>query len=180
YGIQQLIELIKTKNISSIDTLQNALPARVSREEWLNVGGQLLPVSSVNKLKQLIKTGKLSSWDAVHDYYTIEGNNYAEQKLKHALASFIEISKVNIKKIDKATLNSLLDEALVMQQWITENIFTSREKDYTNPFRKMLYNSDEEMNKVVGPLADNSFINQQKEELKAFTKEIAVLKKKLK
>jgi aconitase B len=90
YGIQQLIELIKTKNISSIDTLQNALPARVSREEWLNVGGQLLPVSSVNKLKQLIKTGKLSSWDAVHDYYTIEGNNYAEQKLKHALASFID------------------------------------------------------------------------------------------
>jgi len=180
YGIQQLIECIKNNKIITLEALQKALPARVSREEWLNVGGQLMPVNSVNKLKQQLITGKITSWDAVHEYYTIEGNNYAEQKLKHAIASLSEISKLNIKKLDKTTFNSLLEEALATTQWITENIFISREKDYTNPFRKMMYNSDEEMNKVVGSLADNGFINQQKEELKLFTKEIAALKKKIK
>lgn len=42
-----------------------------------------------------------------------------------------------------------------------KNILESRAKDYTNPFRKMVYDNNEEMNQVVGRLEDNSFIQHQ-------------------
>ncbi|MBS1579394.1 MAG: DUF4954 family protein [Bacteroidetes bacterium] len=177
YGIQQLTEFIKVKNIKSIPQLQKAFPARFLREDWLNVGGQLITTQSVNKLNQQIKSGKINTWDAVHEYYLKEGKNYAEQKTKHALASLTEISKINLKKIDKSALNNLLDAALDTQKIITENIFNSRKKDYTNTFRKMMYNSEEEMNNVLGSLQENTFIKQQKEVLKKYTKEIASFKK---
>ncbi|MBS1640771.1 MAG: DUF4954 family protein [Bacteroidetes bacterium] len=177
YGIQQLTEFIKVKSIKSIQQLQKAVPAKLLREEWLNVGGQLITTQSVNKLNQQIKLGKINTWDAVHEYYLKEGKNYAEQKTKHALASLIEISKINLKKIDKSALNNLLDAALDTQQLITTNIFNSRKKDYTNAFRKMMYSSEEEMNTVLGSLQENNFIQQQKEVLKKYTKEIASFKK---
>ncbi|MBS1643133.1 MAG: DUF4954 family protein [Bacteroidetes bacterium] len=177
YGIQQLTEFIKIKSIKSIQQLQKAVPAKLLREEWLNVGGQLITTQSVNKLNQQIKSGKINTWDAVHEYYLKEGKNYAEQKTKHALASLTEISKINLKKIDKSALNNLLDAALDTQQLITTNIFNSRKKDYTNAFRKMMYNSEEEMNTVLGSLQENNFIQQQKEVLKKYTKEIASFKK---
>ena len=42
-----------------------------------------------------------------------------------------------------------------------KGIYESREKDYTNPFRKMVYDTKKEMNKVLGKLEDNTFIQQQ-------------------
>ncbi|MBS1628354.1 MAG: DUF4954 family protein [Bacteroidetes bacterium] len=177
YGVQQLTEFIKTKNIKSIQQLQKSVPARLSKDEWLNVGGQLMPTQSVNKLNEQIKLGKINTWDAVHSYYLQEGKKYEEQKTKHALASLIEISKINLKKIDKSTLNNLLESALDTQKLITTNIFNSRKKDYTNTFRKMMYSSEEEMNNVLGSLQENTFIKQQKEVLKNYTKQIATLKK---
>ena len=56
-----------------------------------------------------------------------------------------------------------------------ENITRSREKDYNNPFRKMVYDSQEEMDKVMGSLSDNSFIRQEAKALKTFEKNVATL-----
>ena len=77
-------------------------------------------------------------------------------------------------------LNDLISETLATKNWITEKILESRAKDYTNEFRKMAYDTQEEMNNVVGALKNNSFINQQQEELKSFTEKIILIKKKLK
>jgi hypothetical protein len=55
---------------------------------------------------------------------------------------------------------------------MTENIYTSRAKDYQNYFKKMVYDSEKEMEAVVGKLEDNSFINQQNEELATFRKRV--------
>jgi hypothetical protein len=66
------------------------------------------------------------------------------------------------------------------KEWITKGIHDSRAKDYTNPYRMMVYESIGEMNEVVGKLEENSFIKQQIAELQAFKKEIQLLKKKFK
>ena len=60
---------------------------------------------------------------------------------------------------------------------MTDNIEKSRAKDYTNPFRKITFENDDEMTSVVGTLEDNSFIKHQQEELKQFKAEIETLKK---
>lgn len=53
-------------------------------------------------------------------------------------------------------------------------------KDYTNPFRKMLYDSDEEMNTVLGKLEDNSFVQLQLASLEAMKSQVNEIFKTIK
>jgi hypothetical protein len=58
---------------------------------------------------------------------------------------------------------------VVTKEWITKGHQRFKgERLYTNPYRKMVYESVGEMNEVLGKLEENSFINQQIEELKSF------------
>jgi hypothetical protein len=57
-------------------------------------------------------------------------------------------------------------------EWITQGIFSSRKKDYLNPFRKMVYESQAEMDQVIGKLDDNSFIINQEKEFKKYQLQI--------
>lgn len=180
YGTSQLLQYIKENNFTSLQELTASLPARPTRGEWANVGGQLIPVTELESFKEKIRTGKIKSWDAVHEYYQAEGNRYPAQKLKHALASLAEITGINLKKMDAHQFAGLLSGMVATKEWITKGIHDSRAKDYTNPYRKMVYESIGEMNEVVGKLEENSFIKQQIAELQLFKKEVASLKKKFK
>jgi NDP-sugar pyrophosphorylase family protein len=179
YATTQLIQFIQQNNFKSIADISKAIPT-VKRNDWLNIGGQLMPVTTVTTLREKIKSNKLKSWTDVHKFYKTEGSKYPLEKLKHALASLNELSGINVKKLDAAMLSSFLQQTVSTKEWITKEIFTTREKDYTNHFRAMVYDTMEEMNKVVGRLEDNSFIKDQNEELKNFKEEITALKKKLK
>jgi hypothetical protein len=66
----------------------------------------------------------------------------------------------------------LLQQAVATKDWIAKGIYESRAKDYQNPYRKMVFETQQEMEKVIGKLSDNSFINQQKEETAAFHKKV--------
>jgi hypothetical protein len=52
--------------------------------------------------------------------------------------------------------------------WITDGIKLSRKKDYENEFRKMVYDSEAEMNKVMGSFEENSFIKMKQKEADDF------------
>ncbi len=177
YGIIHLLDMISEQQIRSIDALRSALPARTKRTEWINIGGQLITTADHHQLKEKIKTGKIKSWDDVHAQYSSMGNKYLTQKRAHALASLAEITELSLKKIDSQKLGLLLNNALTTKEWMTKGIYDSRAKDYQNPFRKMVYESFEEMNAVVGKLEDNSFIKQQLAELTSFKQQVARLKK---
>jgi NDP-sugar pyrophosphorylase family protein len=180
YGMQALLSLIKENNPASFEELLALLPAPSKRVEWLNIGGQLIPSEEINLLKEKIKSGKIKSWDQVHEYYIQQGNKYTLLKNKHALASLAEITGISLKKISKEQFNSLLNTIIATKEWMTKGIYDSRAKDYVNPYRKMVYENTAEMNEVVGKLDDNGFIKQQMEELKAFKKEMQAIRKKLK
>jgi hypothetical protein len=60
---------------------------------------------------------------------------------------------------------------------MVKGIHDSREKDYTNSFRKMVYENDAEMEAVTGKFAENSFIQQQQTELKVVKKAVHQLMK---
>ena len=180
YGVMQLLQLIKENSFTTYKELTAALPAKATRTEWINIGGQLMPAEDINTLKEKIRNGKIKSWDAVHEYYQMQGGKYLQQKIKHALASLSEITGIHLKKMDTHQFNNLLNSVIVTKEWMTKGIHDSRAKDYTNPYRKMVYESIPEMNQVLGKLEDNNFIKQQIEELQSFKKEIASLKKRFK
>lgn len=180
YGTTHLLKFIKENDFASIKELAAALPAKSTRNEWSNVGGQLIPVTELDSLKEKIRTGKIKSWDAVHQYYQTQGDKYPAQKLKHALASLAEITGINLRKLDAHQFTNLLNGMVATKEWLTKGIYDSRAKDYTSPYRKMVYESIGEMNEVLGKLEENSFIKQQIAELQVFKKDIQSLKKKFK
>ena len=180
YGSCQLINFIKTHSFKTLEDVIHVLSGKLKRKQWVNIGGQLLLKDAVEQFKQQVKDGKIQGWDGVHHWYAEKGTHYTEQKLKHALASLAEIKNINLKQIDAAYLNDLIDEAIATKEWITNSIFESRAKDYDNPYRAMVYENEAEMESVVGRLEDNTFINQQIAELAAFKNEMSELKKRYK
>ena len=176
YGSSQLIKFIQKRSFKSVEDVVNILSPKLKRKEWVNVGGQLLLKDDVESLKAHIKEGKLVGWDAVHHWYAEKGTQYQEKKLKHALASLAEINGWNLKQLDANNLSSLIAANISTKEWITQNIYESRAKDYKSSYRAMVYDNQEEMENVVGKLEDNTFINQQVEEMAAFRKEMENLK----
>ena len=172
YGVEQLTNLIEQNGISSFDELQQVLPRDVRRAEWVNVGGQLLPKTELQNLLQNIKSRKIRNWTEVHNVYQQNGKQYATQKLQHAYASLLELLQLSDTGLTAERFSGLLQQALAFKTWMVNNIADSRAKDYQNEFRKMVYENQEEMAKVVGRLEDNVFINQQKESLERFQETI--------
>lgn len=172
YGIIHLINVIKETGISDFNTLATILPANAQRETWLNIGGQLVPEKEADKLRINVKGEIITSWDGLHDWYAEQGVLYPEQKTQHALASLQEITGLHLQQLSAPQLKELLEEAITTRQWMVDAIYTSRAKDYSNPYRKMVYDNDKEMEKVVGSLDKNSFIKQQRAELATFTQEV--------
>lgn len=177
YGVIQLINHIRKHNISSFQKLMQSLPSKPERKEWINIGGQLIPATSVQTLMRNIRSGKIRGWDDVHVFYAKNSKLYHEQKLQHSFASLLEVMKLNPKKITKKTFANLLQQASNTREWMVKAIYHAREKDYQNPFRQMLYDTQKEMEKVIGKLSDNSFILQQEKELKEFREQIAEISK---
>lgn len=175
YAVNRLIDFIDREKIKSFELLKQRLPKRAKRTAWANAGGQLIQQKDLEQLKNGIKSGKVKSWDQVHAFYTKAGNKYATDKLQHAVASLLEILNITSDKIDKPFFKQLLQEAVDTKEWITEGIYRSRAKDYKNPFRKMVYESQAEMEAVNGKLADNTFIKLQEEEMAMYKKRVKQL-----
>ena len=138
--------------------------------KWENIGGQLIPTKSVENLKRRITNGKINSWDEVHSFYEEQSTIYENEKINHALATLSEYIGKDITKLNKKELEQILKDSVETKKWICDNILISKQKDYKNPYRKMIYASQKEMDQVLGKLKDNSFIKTQKEELKIYTK----------
>jgi len=178
YGSLELTKYIQSHSFENVASLVNSLSANFKRKEWINVGGQLIKKDDVNTFKNDIKNEKLIGWDAVHNWYLEKGSEYAENRLKHALASLSEIENLNLKSLTSEKLEHILNNTIKTKEWITKEIFESRAKDYSNPFRTMVYDNEEEMNQVIGKLADNGFINSQTASLEMFKQELKAIKQR--
>ena len=172
YCANQLLYFLNEKGISDYKNLVDSLPEINVLNEWLNVGGQLIPTDEIHLLNKRIQENEITSWDALHSFYKQQAELYSSQKLSHSLAALQAIAGVQINKIDKEELKSLFKKAVSTKEWMTQGIYQSRAKDYTNPFRKIAYNSQKEMDEVTGKLEDNSFIKQQNDELEKYKNRI--------
>lgn len=175
YGLIHFILLLDESG--NIDHVNKKLPFS-KRSGWLNIGGQLLPEEDVEVMKGKIKNNEIKSWDELHEYYKTKGGEYPAQKLQHALSSLFEIENIQPEKISTEKIKEWLYEVVEISTGITEKIAQSRKKDYANPFRKMVYESEIEMTNVLGSFEDNSFIKQKQEELENFKQLIQKLKVK--
>jgi hypothetical protein len=175
YGVSQILQLAEDKTISNWEQLLKALPKYPVRKQWKNMGGQLIPGAAIQKLVRNIRSGKINSWDELHDFYQQQGKQYYKEKIHHAYASLLEIIRLSPSRFTKKIFIQLLQKAVAIKEDMLKRITESRAKDYSNPFRKMLYDTEKEMEKVIGTLKDNAFILQQQKEMAAFREKAARL-----
>jgi NDP-sugar pyrophosphorylase family protein len=180
YGITHLMAYATQHNEFSVRKLKADLSGkRLERTEWLNVGGQLIPEEDVFELRKNIRSNEIKSWDDIHEYYVAEGERYEEKKTLHAITALLEIEQLSISGLTKKVFTEWIKEIKNTKQWMVDSIESSRKKDYTNPFRKMMYDTQEELDEVLGKFDDNVFIKDQKAELKVFNKNLNSFIKKI-
>ena len=90
------------------------------------------------------------------------------------------INKLTPSKFNKKIFKKLLDQAIATREWMLKAIYDSRAKDYHNEFRRMVYETQEQMDKVLGKLDENTFINQQEMEFQQFKRQANDLMKSFK
>jgi hypothetical protein len=178
YAMNQLIEYINANNFISFEELQDSLPSRPVLTKWTNIGGQLIPQPEIDKLLRNIQSNKIKGWNEVHDFYKEQGTTYPEQKFHHAIAALKETHGIQLKKISASVIENMLQKSVLTREWLVNQIHAARAKDYKNPFRKMVYESEEEMNKILGSINDNGFIKHEMDSLTDYKKNInSILKK---
>jgi hypothetical protein len=177
YGIRALINLLKEKECKNIVQLKKAIPSKLTIEPFINVGGQLIKQQALDSLLQKIKSGKVKSWNTIHDFYEQQGNVYANQKQINALAVLETLTGIRLTNITGKEFNQLLTQAEQIQGSINNRIRQSRMKDYENEFRKMVYANEAEMKAVLGDPEQNAFLLQQQKETVQLKKTIQQIRK---
>lgn len=173
YGVLHLMDALED-GLSLQEIIAGV--SSLKRTNWENIGGQLMESNALREFLDDIKSGKIDSWDHVHDFYHERSKDYGMDKRQHALLSLGEILALEGIAISEDKIVSLLDETLQHRIWIVDQIYSSRAKDYKNPFKNMIYANDDERDLVVGKLEENAFINQQQKELEIFKVRVANLK----
>ena len=179
YGSMELLNHLQYNKFADFNAFKKSLSAKVQRSEWLNIGGQMIQKTEIENLKRNIRSGKVKSWNELHDFYRQQGAAYSADRLNHGYTSLLEILNITPKQFTPILLKQLLLQALGTKEWMCKGIYDSRAKDYSNPFRKMVYDTNEEMNKVLGRLEDNSFIQQQLADLDVMKKRVKAVIRKL-
>ena len=178
YGVTELVAHIRHQDFTSFEAFKKSIPSRISRSKWKNMGGQLIPAQDVEKLKSKIRSGKIGSWQQVHQFYTEAGEQYEKNKLAHAYTSLLEVENITGKQLTADVFRTLLEKSLATKSRISRDIHDSREKDYNNPFRRIVYETRAEMDAVIGRIEDNQFIQDQYAELEDYKKTVKKLVKK--
>ena len=180
YGMESLVSSINQKEGKNILANIKNKAINYNEAEWVNLGGQLIPQKSLQTLLSKIKNDQIESWDQIHEFYEVASSKYLDKRKNHALVALELITKKKLASITNKQLMSWLDDYLVIKSDIANRIEKTRAKDYSNPFRKMVYQNEAEMIAVVGDLKDNGFIKEQNLALKAIELNIAAIKTKLK
>lgn len=179
YAGTQMIRYITAHSTTGIKQLLQSFEVNPTIKEWVNVGGQLIAKNDLEQLLSEIREGKSNGWEDVHNFYKLCAGKYPLQKLQHAVSILLNIDNIKSTDIDNNFLANLFHQTLETKEWITKNVYSSKEKDYENTFKNMVYDSKEEMENVLGRFENNTFILQQNEELILFKEQVEMLLKRL-
>ncbi len=180
YALEQILVNIKSGEFKNLADFQESLPENKIPVIWINVGGQLIKKSALDKMLVNIRQNRIDGWKDIHQFYLNESKNYKTDKLHHALDILWKVNDISIKKIKPIEFKELLSQTMQTAEWITNGIYSSREKDYLNPFRRMVYENQAEMDQVIGKLDENSFIKNQDIAFREYQSTILILIEKWK
>ena len=165
YAVKNLVAYLSAHPQATLDTMGKDL-AGPRQREWVNLGGQLMRGPDSARLISEIKAGKYRNWFEIHAAYDKLWAEYPKHKQQHALATLLEL--LGVTKLTPEIWDAALTEAVRIQEFVCQQVYISRKKDYDNPFRQATFRNAEEMRAVLGTPEENSFVRQTKKETEAF------------
>ncbi len=136
--------------------------------EWENIGGQIVPKEKLEQLFCSIKAGEIGSWQEIHAVYDRWQAEYTNYKTRYALYLLEQLYSRKIEEFNQEIFSDILDDVTLVSDYMYESSISSRQKDYTDFFRKITYKNEEEMLSVIGRIEDNSFLKTLKNETEEF------------
>jgi NDP-sugar pyrophosphorylase family protein len=175
YAVKNLMAYMQSNPQSSFSSMCQVL-ARERERQWVNLGGQLVPAGDADRIRSDIVAGKLNNWQKIHHRYDELWDAYSLEKQRHAFASLCEI--VGTETITKELWGAALDKAVEIQEFVRDQVYITRKKDFDNPFRQATFRNLNEMTAAIGTIEDNSFVKQIRSETEDFKKIIQEIKKR--
>ncbi|MHC4757340.1 MAG: DUF4954 family protein [Planctomycetota bacterium] len=174
YAVKNLMEYM-VENDSTFSSMCDTLKEKCERD-WVNIGGQLIPSKDFDKLREDIGKGELADWEQIHGRYDVLWQAYPLEKQRHAFMVLCNL--LGTDNPTKEQWISSLDKAVTIQEFIRDEVYTSRKKDFDNRFRQATYRNIEEMAAAIGTIEDNDFVKQVREETETFRNAVEEVKSK--
>jgi hypothetical protein len=141
--------------------------------QWENMGGQIVPAFRVDILRKDIREGKTADWDAIHAVYDAWHTLYAEDKAAHAWSVLwyrdAEKKTPAALNADRSALIQKIETAVTIKRSLAKQVYETRAKDFTDPYRLVTFRSRNEMEMVAGK-PENAFVEYAREDLAGFEK----------
>jgi hypothetical protein len=171
YAVRTLMEFMEAQGWENLDALKANLEP-LGATTWVNVGGQVMTASDLDALLEGIRTGRFGDWNAVHAEQDRLWKAYPRQKAAHALGVLLRLEGWTLDELIPTRWIEALDLARTTQFEIARRTHDSRARDHVNPFRSLTYDSQAEMEAVLGTLEDNSFVQQTAREAEEFARRV--------
>jgi len=175
YAAKNLLGYMESDPEATLSSMCQELSGNRERQ-WVNLGGQLVPGPDVDQLRSDIGSGELSSWKDIHGRYDALWQGYPRAKQCHAFAALCDLLGTNT--IEAQEWDSALEKAVEIQEYIRDQVYISRQKDFDNPFRQATYRNQDEMTAAIGTIEDNGFVKQVRQETEDFRKRIEQMKER--
>ncbi len=157
YVVRNMLDYCERHKPSTFTELCKALEGKESGQ-WLNAGGQPIPLNDIRQLRENIGNGTFKSWDDVHKRYDELWQEYPLKKQQHAF--YVWCTLVGTTTPSLQNWRESVERFRKIIQYIEEQVYITRKKDYDNPFRKITYDNQTEMESVLGTPEENQFISK--------------------
>jgi hypothetical protein len=174
YAMKNLLEYLRQRPEATVAAMAKDLSGPRERR-WVNLGGQLVEESEVDRLRADIGGGTIADWPEVHQAYDRLWKAYPKSKQRHALACLLLLCGADA--LGPKQWEDALVEMLRIQEYIRDEVYRTRKKDYDNPFRQATFRNAEEMRSTIGTAEDNDFVRQVREETEHLARRIAAMRK---
>ena len=167
YAVRNLAEYFRENPEATFSSMADSLSGERERS-WVNIGGQLMPEWKLDRLRAEIRSGGLETWEEIHNSYDLLWQEYVADKQKHAWGTLCALH--NTDRLNAGEWKKAIEKAAEVQQYVCDQVYLSRKKDFDNPFRTMIYRNEEEKKAIMGDIDENDFIIKVREETAEYTK----------
>lgn len=177
YSLNNAVNYLKDKpKLNGADLINLVSGSRI--RQWINLGGQLVCGDDLDKLKEDICNGTLNSWKAIHERYDELWEAYPLEKLKHSYQSLLFLLDDEDGVISHETWLKYLDKVCEIKQFICDQVYITRKKDFDNDYRNATFRNEDEKKAVLGEIDEVSFVKSMRNETKEFIALVNEIKKR--